>query len=243
MNKKYLINLIEIQNLDNQTCVHLKNIDSHRERITSIEQKQIEQTDLKQLKTKQLQTFNSSLSKLEAELFMVEKQIKKSKANLEVATNQQQLDASNKELQVMTPKASALETDVLEMYDKIELCQDEIAQIDTFLDGAATTLATITFEVEQDVKAEQLEIKELEQRIEALLEGCPKDIKIAFLQANEQYRFKNPLAFINEGTCNRCHYLIDKNIQNQVEKHFSLELCPNCARPLIALSITRTEAP
>lgn len=225
-------NLLDIQSFEMKIYGCLKKIESHRSRISLMVSNRESKTELLATRKLELNEARLMIGTSEKELYRIETQIKKSNENLKIAATEQQMKASENELSVLVPKAASYENEALELMDKSEKIQEEIDLLNGFLEGSVETLDEIKIEVSRDVENEEKEISNFKERIDALISECPNEIKDIFLSVNERFKYKNPLAFIENGSCNQCFLAINRNTQSQVDKCKILELCTGCGRLL-----------
>jgi predicted nucleic acid-binding Zn-ribbon protein len=227
--------LVQAQSLDIKVHDHLQNIESHKNRITHInKQREIKKTELLRLETVQNE-LKSSISKNEKELFKIESELDKAKSHLADATSQQQVDALEKEISTLSPRAENLEENILEELDKQEsnLSEQEICK--KFLDGSVETIAEVEVEVTKDCDIEYKEIEKYQERIDLLLENCPENYKSLYINLNKKYKYNSPVSFVSNSHCNSCKLAITGVQKSTIEAGNSIELCAGCGRILAPL--------
>jgi predicted nucleic acid-binding Zn-ribbon protein len=240
MNIEDFRSLIEIQSLERKVKEHLDKIDSHHDRVTHLKKIRVNKEQESSEKAATLENLKKDISSNEKELYEAEKKISKSKENLEIAANEQQVNAIQKELDTLVPVVEELELATLESLEQSELLQIEVDELSEFLKGSKETLEEITIEVKNDVEAENKEIENYNFRSENLLSTLDKQVQTAFISVNKKYKFKDPLCFADSDSCNKCHYGIPRQLLGEIERGNIVEYCPNCGRIIAPISAKLT---
>lgn len=222
--------------LDQKIFRHQSTVDSEQARITTIVHQREQRAEQRDHALAALKTTKDLLSGEESDLFTVQQNLEKSRANQLTAANQQQLDAIEKEIGILEPKQEESEVIILELMEKVETLEEGIAAADEFLAGSEQTLITIKEEVAEIIAVEQKEIENSEKEIKLIMnELNPSDRELLQLTLN-RYRFKTPMLKIVNGSCAKCGSVIDSLTASQVEKAVTLEMCPGCNRILLPSS-------
>lgn len=236
MNKEDFQKLIEIQSLDLTIKKHLDNIKNEEKRLELLNTQ-------KERKFSAISFCEKCIQKNKKSLFEAEKMLEdniKSLESLQSKTaslsTQSQIENAEKQIASLEEVIPTLEEKVFELMSSIEEDAIQIQENKNFLEGFEKTFYEIESEVSEIKKDEQKEIKNLEDRINFLVEDCPDNFKNLFAITNKKYRHNSPLAFIKDGRCHMCHLGLSKNDQNQIELMVSLEVCSNCKRIMIPLS-------
>lgn len=237
MDKRFFKELITIQNIENEIASHNRNIESHKGRITTLENKRAQKENLHSEKSELFQKTKELLGAEEKMLFDIEKKLETSKRNLNNATTEQQLNAINKEIDILTPKSEEHESLALEFMEKMEFLQDELDELTTFLEGSKETLKEISAEVSNDIQTEQESIDRREEVILEILDKLTGQDKDIFLLVDKKFKYNSPLAFIDDsGHCKMCGENVPPNTRSIVEKGASMEMCSGCGRILAPTS-------
>ena len=224
--------LLAVQKTDSKIADHMKEIEEEKKRILNLQHKQVTtRQELNQME-KELQEYKAQTAECEKNLYQTENQITKSREHLNMATSEQQANAVENELAVLTQRAQQLESNALELMDKNETLEVKIKESTTFLAGLMESTGEITTESDHNIKQAQTRIQDCENQIQELFKECPVNIRKTFMMVNERFRFKNPLAFIVDGVCNQCHNSVGRNMESTIEKGAVLEFCPHCGRIL-----------
>lgn len=231
-------NLIEITSLDKKIHGHMQKINEEIKRIdfltANIEKRKAELAEL----TDQINQLNVENGQLEKDLFQKTSALSKTKEHLSMATSQKQLDSLEKEIENLEPAISLLEDRGFELLEELEEKETLIADANSFLSGSANTLKDITHEVEQIKTEEEKQIKILEDRSLQLIQACDKSFQTAYQAAQEKFRFKAPITFIQGRDCRECSFAIDEGTRDSVDRNFNLEFCPGCSRLICPLAAT-----
>ncbi len=222
-----------ISTIDQKIHRHMTTIESEKARIEHVKSQREQKKEHVDHASEALKMTKELLQGEEKELFQIEKQLEKSKVNLDNAKNQQQLSAIEKEIETLSPKQEEHETIILELLEKIEQLELNIKETNNFLTGSEETLQQITGEVGEIVNEEEKEIKSSEQEIAQILKEISPNDKEIFELTNKKYRFNTPLVKIQNGACPKCGSMIDKMTISQVDKGVSIEMCPGCNRILL----------
>ncbi|MCK5074057.1 MAG: hypothetical protein KAQ98_11570 [Bacteriovoracaceae bacterium] len=233
MKIEYFTTLIEVQSLENYIHVHLKKIDYHKKRISDIEEKRKNAKEDLNEKTDKLSILKTKIKKDEARLYDLETKLSKTRENMKVVTTNQQISALEKEIEVLVPQRDSLEENSLEVMEKIEILETDVTELEGFLNGSEKTMQEIKTEVESNIRDEQHEIDNYNERVENLLSLIPPQMCAVFKNVNKKYKYKNPLTFVENNTCIQCSFIIERNLSSSIEKGTIIELCPNCERLLI----------
>jgi len=228
-------NLKEIYSLDNMIKTHLDKISDEQGRITFLEKKRKQKDqELEELRKKKKDR-ESQINQFEVSLFDFEKKLQSSIDHIPMATSEKEAIALQNEIDTLTPEIDAIQEKSLELLDTLELIENEIEQLSTFLSGSKETLGEVQKEVEAIRNAENIPIKQYQDRINLLLENTPSKLSTIFLKIREQYRYKQPIVRIINHACEFCHYQIDQIALERVESLQGIEICGQCGRLFIPL--------
>ncbi len=225
--------LKEIQSLDNMIKKHLDAIsseESRKDNVLNLRAKRETEKVGFQEKTKE----NGALiSCLEKELFDWEKKRRQAELNQERASDQKQAEALEKEINQITPRCEELEEKVLNLLEENECLDTQVAECDEFLKGSLKTLEQIDKEITEETQVERQQISNYEERITALLESIPQELRNAFKLAREKHRFNMPLARIVNRSCEKCRFQVDSQTLSLIDQAKTISHCDQCQRLLI----------
>lgn len=198
-----------------------------------IEQAKSKSHDLKaQKKSKQ-----ENAQRLENELAVKQGHLEKAQAQIETAVNQTECDALEKQIATLLPQVEQLTASVLEFMEQIELLEEEIKNIDNFLNGATQGLA----EIESDVKSEKSQLNEQIIQYQSLRED---ELMIALSPSHKnevknslaKFADKSPFAQLNGKNCRICGAQADSFQSKEIENGRDIQFCNGCERILYIAS-------
>ena len=233
MNLNDFQNIIEIQSIENKTNKCSNEIQSEEKRIIDLERQRLEKSNLLVEKNESLDKLQKSHSDLEKELYEVDKKINKSNENIHLVKSETQAKAIEKELDLLNPKKDELENNVLEILDQVDVIEQEICDIESFLKGSKNTLTNINNEVLIKISEQKQIIKSYSSRLSELTADLQPDIAITLEKLNKRYKIKQFISLVENSVCNVCKFHIERHLQSLVENASTLEHCPNCTRILI----------
>ncbi|MFW5887388.1 MAG: zinc ribbon domain-containing protein, partial [Bacteriovoracia bacterium] len=226
-------NLREIQSLDALIGKHLQNINEHQGRIANIkEQRSLRQEELEK-ESHQYEQLKPKLNKLETKLQQVITNLEKAKDRLTHMKTPQQVSATEKEIDSLEAQRQEIEDETLELMEILENFESKIEQHSKFLKGSAKSLEEISGEVSKEVAKEEKNISNLEDRIANLTSITDPRLISHFNQVNKKFRFKKPLSHIEQRSCSQCSFVINGQMQQEVENRDKINFCPGCKRLLI----------
>lgn len=233
MDLREMQDLRECQSLDLIIKSHLDKIETHQKRITKIIKMRSDRQATLTERIEQLPKLKKEISEGEKTFYELSTQITKATNRLAEMTTDQQIKATEKEIAALSPQYEQLEIAILEKMELLEKLEIEIINDQTFLEGSEKSLKEINVEVENDIKTEQKEIEQYQNRINRLLDGCSSTFKKAFIQLNNRYRFKSPVASVENKTCSACRILLNPQHLNNIEKNAGPHFCTNCSRLIL----------
>jgi uncharacterized protein len=237
MTLNHFQDLVEIQGLDNKILVHQQLISEQRQRLLLLQNQIREKQELLSVHTREQIQKKLDLEINEQLLEQLNQKIARIKENLKSVTTEKQMLALESELSLLETQRLALEDKVFALLDNVETIEKTIPDLEQFLKGSQQSQTQIEQEASAIVREEEEKIKDLQLRIDHLLEQIPQEMRNVFLPVYQKFRFKNPLCFVENEHCNQCFFLINMNLNMMLEKGTSLELCPSCQRLLTPHSV------
>ena len=157
-------------------------------------------------------------------------QLARSKTKASVARNQKECDASQRELDSMRKALGDRETEILKLLGAIEVFRASITQHEAEFGELQKMLDAE--DAAARARMSELEAKKATYSGERAALGSK--IKPAVLRRYETIRQKRGIALAETrgGTCLACHMQIPPQLYNILQRHESLEVCPNCNRIL-----------
>lgn len=226
-------NLSELQILEQKIARHLKLIEEHQRRVSDL-------VHIREQKGQKLQEGESLLTRMkeilqkdETEMERVESTIQKSRDRLRHIRQAGELDAHERELTTFMAKKKELELSILKLMDECDQLEQQIGEWKNFLQGSEKSLQEIGSEVENDVTQEKHKIQHYEKQMQQILDLLSAPVRSHFLRVDQKYRYRHPLATVENQNCSECHMAVNRNDQMQMEKSLHLMFCSGCGRILI----------
>ncbi|RLA63181.1 MAG: hypothetical protein DRQ88_04530 [Epsilonproteobacteria bacterium] len=226
-------NLIEIQSLQNKILEHQKIIAEEESRIVHIKDQREEREESLTTLKDEIKILESDIIKQENALEKLDSSINTAKNHLKNASTEKEMIALESEIKTWEGEKSTLEETLLSGLDEQEVKAEEIKTNTSFLKGSDETLKEVELEVRGLVNAENIKIDDLKGRIKNLIKSCQPQVRDYFIQANNQYEYKSPIALIESERCNKCQMHLPSSLSQPVETGKVLEHCPNCGRLFI----------
>ena len=224
--------LFTIQSLDRAIGEAKQQITTQEKRIQALNgQIEFKRDELSEINTK-FTVQKQELQQAERELVAVELKLAKSREHLTASTGQAMADAAEREASQLSNKQQDLEQQVLRGMENIENLQIEISTTQEFIAGATISSQEIASDVATEIERENGVINGLQERIENNLEELSPSLQEIFKSINKKYRFKRPLAVVEEGCCSECGMGVSESLRAKVNQGSTLELCGPCGRIL-----------
>lgn len=230
---EHYLHLMEVVSLDNQIGSHLKNIECEKTRVITLNEKKSSRKERMKFLEEKLTSTRQKIQKLEIELANIQKNLERTKKNLPHITSSQQLQAAEKELESISKKKTEIEDLLLANMEDNEQFENELTNIKSFLQGIDASISEIAQDVKDIISKEEHSINNYQLRINSLLDNCWPPLKDLFLAVNKKYRFKKPLAVVDNNYCKECRIRIPFEDQMHLEKGTSIVSCGGCGRILI----------
>jgi len=226
-------NLLECQSLDNKIAEHLHNIDEHKKRVDQIiHKRELSEKSLNENSDKLTET-KKAFKKFESNLYKIEKDLHHANEKADLAKTTEQVKASESEVHTLQNEKDSVEEKSLEYLELIEILEKDVDDLQSFLEGSAKTLSDIQQESADNTNKENKEIVNYQKRIDSLLSECTNSLQSAYLLLNKKYRFKFPLTFIQDRSCKRCGFQINRVNQDVIERGEKVIHCENCGRVFV----------
>lgn len=214
----------KINELDNSTKAELK-------RLSDIEQKRIDtQNSIKDYEQK---IHDLKLKEAELDILNLENKIEKLKSQTSMVKNEKEANILEKEISLLITEHKTKEDNYFKNLDFESQYQNNISDYKNFLEGSLETLNEIKKEVDEFSSKNNLEVSNLQKRINSLLENTTNTYSKVYLETSNRLKVAPTTAYINGKNCSVCKIAIDQLTITNVENHVSLEQCPNCGRILI----------
>lgn len=232
MNKETFNTLLEIQSCSRNIIDLNKKIDEENNRVLFV-QKNIDRK-IEEIKENKINLANKKnlAKKIESEVEEIQNLIERTNKNLTQATNTQQAESAEKELNNLNPRSQELEDSLFTIWEEIETLQGITNEESNYETGAAKSIEKLKHEVKDLVREKELEIEKYSRRKDELLQGLPTGLANTFEQIEKN---KNPaVCFMDNKKCTSCMTLLDQAMISEINSHHHLCHCPTCGRILIS---------
>ena len=235
MDKESFNQLLELQSCEKKIKDFNQQISVEKNRVSTLE------TNIKNSlesieNTKKSLNENKGLSKkLELEVAEFQNRISRAEQNISNATTQAQINASENELKKLTPMLEETETQLMSVWEKIEILEGEIEETKDFEKGSAKSLENLTNEVNQG--CEKLDQQcQLHQNIKLeIFDLLGENVSAIFKQLEEK---KSPaVTFMDKSRCTSCMTQLDQSLITEINAMRDLCFCSTCGRILVSLDV------
>jgi|GEM_PF-2002317 predicted nucleic acid-binding Zn-ribbon protein len=230
MSLKGFENLREVESLLKVEKQHLDTIEGHRQRLSMLDNRIAEKQEKVEELHKKIDALKKQLNSNENQIEQYDSQIEKSVIAVDRAQNQQQAEASEKQLNNLNLHKDELQELTLNLMEDLETLEAEFEENQVFLKGAHETRKDVLKEVESDTSKEEQKLKDLKERIQNLLSITPDFLVQAFNRSCEKHRYQHPLTYLTERKCHYCRYTPESSLYNELERADEAFLCRGCRR-------------
>jgi predicted nucleic acid-binding Zn-ribbon protein len=168
---------------------------------------------------------------LERTLAEGEEQIRDKRMRLSLIRNERELQALGHEVETLKESNARLESELLSRMEVSDQHTGRVKELTELIEQKRTELKSTEKEVANE--AEILKSEIVKRRIERdkLAEGIEPPLRQRYAMLFER---RNGLAVASAraGTCQGCRMRIPPQLYNQIQKHLSIQFCPNCQRIL-----------
>ncbi|HAZ13098.1 MAG: hypothetical protein A2X86_09910 [Bdellovibrionales bacterium GWA2_49_15] len=225
--------LRELGSLQRMIGEHQAKILGHKKRVEMIQatrqEKSAELAEKKALqKTKLLE-----IRRHENALAQSEENLGRAKGHSNEADATRQVESIEKEMLFLGQQISQLEEQTFKLIGESDILLVEIKEIEQYLTGSEKALKEVGHEVDSLIEADQLEIKNLEERFTEKLSELNAEFKNAFLHVVKKFGKGKPLAWFEEQRCDCCRFLIDRQTGIELSHGIHPHFCPGCGRLLV----------
>ena len=133
----------------------------------------------------------------------------------------------------MEAEISKLEEEGFTLLQKLDENEVERKDIQTFLQGLEKTIQEISLESQNEIKTFENEIKQIDLRLEGLIEILPPEFKDLLLKLLKKNLAHGPFTRIESGSCFFCRYKISRVVESEIDMQKLLRQCPQCTRIFI----------
>ncbi len=212
----------------------LKEIDSlSKMRITQLSAKTDQEERLIKLNDKR-QGIEFEISSSKKQIIVNRGQLDATEQKLKVAVEQKQrlIDMGGDEgkIAIFERDINFLEDQGLEYLSLIDEAEQKITELKTFLSGLERTLDEISQEVREETSKMGEEIKNIDLRLELLMEELPSEFKTLLIKTTAKKLAHGPFTRIDQGSCFFCRFKISRIEESEIDMQKNLKTCPQCSR-------------
>ena len=140
------------------------------------------------------------------------------------------IGGDEKKIALFSDEISQLESKGLELLEKMEVIEQDMTDVKTFLTGLEKTISEIEGEVSLEVEKIRTELSNIEMRINLLMEELPSDFKALLLKITAKNLAHGPFTRIENGSCYFCRFKISRIDESEIDMQKNLKTCPQCSR-------------
>ncbi len=223
MSLEWFSRLKEYDSLSRSRLGHLNSIKEQEKRIEVLSARKDENLA-------QLSVLKSDYIRLQQSLHEIEQKMK-----VMAEQRSRWIDSGGDEAKrkMMEAELSKLEEEGFNLLQKLDENEVERKDIQTFLQGLEKTIQEISLESQNEIKIFENEIKQIDLRLEGLMEILPPEFKNLLLKLLQKKLAHGPFTRIDAGTCFFCRYQISKAVESEIDMQKLLRQCPQCTRIFI----------
>lgn len=212
--------LREIDSLSKMRNKHLSNKSEQEDRVSSLNKKRHDH-DVQTAKLKQ---------NLISGLDLLAESEKKLKSLSEQKQRLIDYGGDEKKIRDFSHQISSLEDAAFTQLQNIEQIENDLKDAKTFSEGIEKTILEISHEVNQEVIKFETEIKNLDLRINLLMEEIPADFKSILTKTTAKKLAHGPFTRVDQGSCFFCRFKISRIDESEIDMQRNLKTCPQCSR-------------
>ena len=178
----------------------------------------------------QLSGLKSDYIRLQQSLHEIEQKMK-----VQAEQRSRWIDAGGDEnkRKMMEAELIKLEEEGFSLLQKLDENEIERKEIQTFLLGLENTTQEISLESKNEMQIVENEIKQINLRLEGLVEILPAEFKDLLLKLLKKNLAHGPFTRMEAGSCFFCRYKISRVVESEIDMHKLLRQCPQCSRIFI----------
>ncbi len=217
-----------------ESFLKLKEIDSlSKMRNTQIKAKADQENRVYLLNLRREETLNKS-KVLQDELILKHSIILNIENKIRIASEQRQrltdIGSDEKKISSFSTDISHLENQGLDCLSKIDEIESELNDYKNFLLGLDKTILEIKDEVMTDLDLIQIEIKNLDLRIQLLEDELPDHFKAILKSLNARHLAHGPFTRLDQGSCYFCRFKVSRLDESEIDMRKNLKNCQQCSR-------------
>lgn len=188
------------------------------------------ETELETLKTEEQQAVLAR-KELERTLAEGEEQIRDKRMRLNLIRNERELQALGHEVESLKESNQRLETELLARMEVSEQHAARLKELTELIRHKRSELKTAEKEVADQAEALKSEVVKLKVERDKLAQGIEPPLRQRYEMIFER-RNGLAVALAKAGTCQGCRMRIPPQLYNEIQKHQTIQFCPNCQRIL-----------
>ena len=215
--------LKEYDSLSKARIGHLSAIKEQDDRMLALEKRRDE-------KLSQLSILKADYVRLQQELLELENKMKILNQQKERWIDQ---GGDEKKRFTMEEEITRLEEQGFGFLEALDANETERKDAQTFIDGIGKTISEISEESKLEVLKNEDSIKQLDLRLEGILEMLPSEFKDLLMKTRKKNLAHGPFTRIDSGSCFFCRYKISRVEESEIDMQKQLKVCPQCSRIFI----------
>jgi len=156
--------------------------------------------------------------------------ITKSKDKLAMAKNNKEYQSCLKEIDELEKKNSAIEDDMLEILDKIEVAEDKIKEREQEYAVLGEQVEQSRREISTEIEARQQDLVERNRNLADARAKIEPELLEIFERTKQVQANHIALARVVDEVCQGCNVTIPAQLYNELHRRDSLKFCPKCGR-------------
>lgn len=190
-----------------------------------------EQEDRLEKLNKRLDESNNLVAKLKEANFSMQHDLHEIEKKLSLLQKQRQnlMDIGEDGEKFLGP-IDECEVKGLALLEAIDTNENEIRDQKQFSSGLTKTIAEIGTEVAEINSREQQEVRNLDLRLNLLLEELPENYRSLLSKVQSKNLAHGPFTRNENGNCFFCRYAISRIDQSEIDLQQALKQCPQCSR-------------
>jgi len=188
------------------------------------------ESELETLKTEEQQALLAR-KELERTLAEGEEQIRDKRMRLSLIRNERELQALGHEVESLKESNQRLETELLGRMEVSDQHAGRLKELTDLIRQKRSELKAAEKEVANQAEALKGEIVKRKVERDKLAQGIEPPLRQRYEMLFER-RNGLAVALAKAGTCQGCRMRIPPQLYNQIQKHQTIQFCPNCQRIL-----------
>ena len=172
----------------------------------------------------------------EEEIEVLNKNLKKFKAQLYQVRNNKEYDALTKEIDHSEVAVTKMEEENVSLENLVEKLKMDIEELSPKMDELQQELAVKETELKKIIKSNEKEEEKLKEEREAIVAKIKKPDYNTYMRIRKA-KGGNAVSTVSRGACDGCHNVVPPQRQIEVRASKRLYICESCGRLLVAADI------